>query len=118
MAKFSLRSSDKNPRGGLTASGRSRYNRATGSNLRPPVKGRPSSPMQLRRKGSFLVRMGSSRGQLYKNGKPTRLLLSLRAWGYRVSIKQEAVASGRRYLRTYQNKKKMIQCVGERNQKC
>ena len=106
MIKFSLRKSDKNPRGGLTSSGRSRYNRATGSNLRPPVKGRPTSPLQLRRKGSFLVRMGSSRGQLYKNGKPTRLLLSLRAWGYRGSSKQEAVALGRRYLKTYQNRKK------------
>ena len=36
MKRFSLRKSDKNPRGGLTSSGRSRYNRATGSNLRPP----------------------------------------------------------------------------------
>ena len=107
MRRFSLRKSDKNPRGGLTASGRSRYNRATGSNLKPPVKGRPSSPMQLRRKGSFLVRMGSSRGRLYdEKGKPTRLLLSLRAWGYRGSSKFEAVALGRRYLRAYQNKKK------------
>ena len=107
MAKFSLRSSDKNRKGGLSASGRARYNRATGSNLRPPVKGRPTSPMQLRRKGSFLVRMGSSRGRLYdEKNKPTRLLLSLRAWGYRGSSKQEAVALGRRYLRAYQNKKK------------
>jgi hypothetical protein len=50
--------------------------------------------------------MGSSRGQLYKGGKPTRLLLSLRAWGYKGKSKQEAVALGRRYLRIYQNKKK------------
>jgi hypothetical protein len=107
MTKFSLVKSDKNPRGGLSAKGRSRYNRITGSNLRPPVKGRPTSPMQLRRKGSFLVRMGSARGRLYDaKGKPTRLLLSLRAWGYRGSSKSEAVALGRRYLRAYQNKKK------------
>ena len=106
MAKFNLRSSDKSKKGGLSASGRARYNRATGSNLRPPVQGRPTTPMQLRRKGSFLVRMGSSRGQLYKGGKPTRLLLSLRAWGYKGKSKQEAVALGRRYLRIYQNKKK------------
>ena len=32
-------SSDRNPRGGLSSSGRARYNRATGSKLRPPVKG-------------------------------------------------------------------------------
>ena len=106
MAKFSLRSSDKNKKGGLSASGRARYNRATGSNLRPPVKTRPDTLTEYRRKGSFLVRMGSSRGQLYKGGKPTRLLLSLRAWGYKGKSKQEAVALGRRYLRIYQSKKK------------
>ena len=107
MAKFSLRSSDKNKKGGLSASGRARYNRATGSNLRPPVKGRPSTPMQLRRKGSFLVRMGSARGRLFdEKGRKTRLKLSLEAWGYRGKSKSEAVALGRRYLRTYQNKKK------------
>ena len=44
MVKFSLRSSDKNKKGGLSASGRARYNRATGTNLRPPVKGRPNTP--------------------------------------------------------------------------
>ena len=106
MKKFSLISSDKNPKGGLTSSGRSRYNRATGSNLRPPVKGRPDTATEFRRKGSFLVRMGSSQGQLYKNGKKTRLKLSLEAWGYRGNSKSEAVALGRRYLKAYQNKKK------------
>jgi hypothetical protein len=107
MSKFSLRKSDKNVRGGLSASGRARYNRATGSNLRPPVKGRPSSPLQLRRKGSFLVRMGSSQGRLFDSkGRKTRLKLSLEAWGYRGKSKSEAVALGRRYLKTYQNKKK------------
>ena len=105
--KFSLVKSDKNPRGGLSSRGRARYNRATGSNLRPPVKSRPDTLTEYRRKGSFLVRMGSSRGRLYdEKGKPTRLLLSLRAWGYRGSSKSEAVALGRRYLRAYQNKKK------------
>jgi len=107
MVKFSLRKSDKNPKGGLTASGRSRYNRATGSNLRPPVKGRPDRLSEYRRKGSFLVRMGSSQGRLYDNkGRKTRLKLSLEAWGYRGSSKSEAVALGRRYLMAYQNKKK------------
>jgi hypothetical protein len=107
MVKFALRKSDKNPKGGLTASGRARYNRATGSNLRPPVKGRPDRLSEYRRKGSFLVRMGSSQGRLYDNkGRKTRLKLSLEAWGYRGSSKSEAVALGRRYLRAYQNKKK------------
>jgi hypothetical protein len=106
MKKFSLMSSDRNPKGGLSSSGRARYNRATGSKLRPPVKTRPDRLSEYRRKGSFLVRMGSSRGQLYKGGKKTRLKLSLEAWGYRGRSKREAVALGRRYLRIYQNKKK------------
>jgi hypothetical protein len=107
MVKFSLRSSDKNKKGGLSASGRARYNRATGSNLRPPVKGRPNTATEFRRKGSFLVRMGSGRGRLFdEKGNKTRLKLSLEAWGYRGRSKSEAVALGRRYLRTYQNKKK------------
>ena len=107
MAKFRIKASDKNPKGGLSAIGRARINRLTGSNLRPPVKGRPTSPLQLRRKGSFLVRMGSSRGRLFdEKGRKTRLKLSLEAWGYRGRSKPEAVALGRRYLKTYQNKKK------------
>ena len=107
MVKFSLRSSDKNKKGGLSASGRARYNRATGSNLRPPVKGRPNTATEFRRKGSFLVRMGSGRGRLFdEKGNKTRLKLSLEAWGYRGRSKSEAVALGRRYLRIYQNKKK------------
>ncbi len=107
MVKFSLRSSDKNKRGGLSASGRARYNRATGSNLRPPVKGRPDTATEFRRKGSFLVRMGSSKGRLFdEKGRKTRLKLSLEAWCYRGKSKPEAVALGRRYLRAYQSKKK------------
>lgn len=107
MVKFSLLKSDKNPRGGLSSRGRARYNRATGSNLRPPVKSRPDTLSEYRRKGSFLVRMGSSRGRLFdEKGRKTRLKLSLEAWGYRGKSKSEAVALGRRYLRAYQNKKK------------
>ena len=107
MKKFSLISSDRNPRGGLSSSGRARYNRATGSKLRPPVRTRPDRLSEYRRKGSFLVRMGSARGRLFdEKGRKTRLKLSLEAWGYRGKSKPEAVALGRRYLRTYQNKKK------------
>ena len=106
MKKFSLVNSDRNPKGGLSSSGRARYNKATGSNLRPPVKTRPDTLSEYRRKGSFFVRGGSSGGQLFKGGKKTRLKLSLEAWGYRGKSKQEAVALGRRYLRIYQNKKK------------
>ena len=107
MKKFSLMSSDRNPRGGLSSSGRARYNRATGSKLRPPVRTRPDRLSEYRRKGSFLVRMGSARGRLFDTkGRKTRLKLSLEAWGYRGKSKSEAVALGRRYLKTYQNRKK------------
>ena len=107
MVKFSLRKSDKNRKGGLSPSGRARYNRATGSNLRPPVKGRPDTATEYRRKGSFLVRMGSSQGRLFDaKGRKTRLKLSLEAWGYYGKSKPEAVALGRKYLKVYSNKKK------------
>ena len=96
----------KNPKGGLSAYGRARINRATGSNLKPPVKSRPDSLSEYRRKGSFLVRMGSGRGRLFDDiGRKTRLKLALEVWGYKGKSKSEAVALGRRYLRTYQNKK-------------
>ena len=97
----------KNPKGGLSAYGRARINRATGSNLRPPVRSRPNTLSEYRRKGSFLVRMGSGRGRLFDTkGRKTRLKLALEVWGYRGKRKSEAVALGRRYLRIYQNKKK------------
>ncbi len=107
MISYKITKRFKNPKGGLSAYGRARINKATGSNLRPPVKGRPNTATEFRRKGSFLVRMGSGRGRLFdEKGNKTRLKLSLEAWGYRGKSKPEAVALGRRYLRTYQNKKK------------
>ena len=66
----------QNPNCGLNKAGRAFFRRTTGSNLKPPVK-KGDSP----RRASFLARMGNMRGAEYKNGKPTRLLLSLRAWG-------------------------------------
>ena len=106
MAKYRITKRYKNPKGGLSAYGRARINRATGSNLKPPVKSRPDTLSEYRRKGSFLVRMASGRGRLFDNkGRKTRLKLALEVWGYRGKSKSEAVALGRRYLRTYQNKK-------------
>ena len=107
MARHKITKRYKNPKGGLSAYGRARINRATGSNLRPPVKGKPDTLSEYRRKGSFLVRMGSGRGRLFDSkGRKTRLKLALEVWGYRGKSKSEAVALGRRYLRAYQNKKK------------
>ena len=40
---------------GLTAKGRARYNRETGSNLKPPVTGKPKSKAEAARKKSFAL---------------------------------------------------------------
>lgn len=103
--QVNLRKEHRNPKGGLSAAGRAKYNRETESNLKAPVKGAPSSPKQMRRKGSFLVRMGSAAGPLMKDGEKTRLKLSLEAWGH-YGDKASAVAKGRRMLERYKNKKK------------
>jgi len=62
--------------GGLNTKGRSSYNASTGGNLKAPVKSGDNP-----RRASFLARMGSMPGPEYKDGEPTRLLLSLKAWG-------------------------------------
>ena len=66
----------QNKSGGLNAKGRSSYNAETGGNLKPPVKSGDNP-----RRASFLARMGNNAGAEYKDGEPTRLLLSLKAWG-------------------------------------
>ena len=71
-------SKGKNKTGGLNETGRKSYEKANpGSDLKAPVKS-GSNP----RRASFLARMGGMPGPERKpNGEPTRLLLSLNAWG-------------------------------------
>lgn len=64
----------KSRTGGLTAKGRAKYNKATGSNLKAPQPG--GGP----RKRSFCARMSGVKGPMRKNGKPTRKALALRKW--------------------------------------
>lgn len=72
-----VKKAHQNPKGGLNAAGRAFFKRTTGSNLKPPVK-RGDNP----RRASFLARMaGNSGPERDSKGRPTRLLLSLRAWG-------------------------------------
>lgn len=79
------RKEGKNPEGGLNAKGRASYKQGT---LKAPVKAGDNP-----RRASFLQRMGNMRGpERDKDGKPTRLLLSLRAWG--ASSKADAVKKG------------------------
>ena len=68
------RKEGKNPKGGLNAKGRASYKKGT---LKAPVKSGDNP-----RRASFLARMGGMKGpERDSKGKPTRLLLSLKAWG-------------------------------------
>jgi hypothetical protein len=69
------RKEGKNPKGGLNAKGRASA-KAEGMNLKAPVKAGDNP-----RRASFLARMGNMPGPEMKDGKPTRLLLALKAWG-------------------------------------
>jgi len=83
------RKEGQNPKGGLNAKGRASYKAQTGGTLRPPVKSGDNP-----RRASFLARMGNMKGPEYdSNGRPTRLLLSLRAWG--ASSKADARAKAK-----------------------
>jgi hypothetical protein len=92
MEKFKTsewsRKAGQNKSGGLNAKGRASYNAETGGNLKPPVKSGDNP-----RRASFLARMGNMPGAEMKDGKPTRLLLSLRAWG--ATSKEDAKAKAK-----------------------
>ena len=108
---INLTAKHKDPKGGLTAAGRAAYNKATGSNLKPGVKGPANTPQLLRRKGSFLTRMFSDPvGGATKDGKPTRRALSAAAWGEPVPKTTGGMlalaAKGRRMLARYKAMKK------------
>ena len=81
-ASLSVGRGEKSRKGGLTAKGRAKYNRATGSNLKAPVTGKvkPGSKAAKRR-AAFCARMKGMPGPMKKpNGKPTRKALALRKW--------------------------------------
>ena len=82
------RAEGKAASGGLSAKGRASYNAATGGELKAPVKSGDNP-----RRASFLARMGNMPGPEMKDGKPTRLLLSLKAWG--ASSKEDAKAKAK-----------------------
>lgn len=90
------RKEGKNPKGGLNAKGRASYK---GGTLKAPVKSGDNP-----RRASFLARMAGMRGpERDSEGKPTRLLLSLRAWG--ASSKADARAKARAISRRNKSKK-------------
>jgi hypothetical protein len=70
------RKEGKSASGGLNAKGRASA-KAEGMNLKAPVKSGDNP-----RRASFLARMGGMPGpERDEKGRPTRLLLSLQAWG-------------------------------------
>jgi hypothetical protein len=99
MAAAWTKKAGKNAKGGLNEKGRKSYEAENpGSNLKAPVKSGDNP-----RRASFLARMGNMPGPEKKpDGEPTRLLLSLRAWGAssKADAKQKAAAISAR------NKKK------------
>ena len=85
------RKAGKNPKGGLNAKGRRSYK---GGKLKAPVKSGDNP-----RRASFLARMGGMPGpERDSKGRPTRLLLSLRAWGAssKADAKRKAAAISKR----------------------
>jgi len=81
------RKEGKSPTGGLNEKGRASA-RSEGMNLKAPVKSGDNP-----RRASFLARMGNMPGPERKDGEPTRLLLSLQAWG--ASSKADARAKAK-----------------------
>ena len=80
------RKAGKSTSGGLNAKGRASYK---GGTWKAPVKSGDNP-----RRASFLARMGNMKGpERDEKGKPTRLLLSLKAWG--ASSKADARAKAR-----------------------
>lgn len=111
---FDYSKKDKNPKGGMSKKGIERYNKATGSNLKPGVKGKADTPEKLRRKGSFLTRHYKGEFNMSKpltddKGNPTRHAQQAAAWGEPVPKNKKDQAKlakkGENLLKKYDKKK-------------
>ena len=72
---------EKSRKGGLTAKGRAKYNRATGSNLQAPVTEKSPTGKRAARRKSFCARMKGVKGPMKDSkGRPTRKALALKRW--------------------------------------
>ncbi len=68
----------QNPSGGLNEAGRKYFKRKEGSNLKRPQKSGTDG-----RRVSFASRFAGMKGpERDKKGRPTRLLLALKKWGF------------------------------------
>lgn len=88
-----VKKAHQNPSGGLNEKGRAHYN-AKGHNLKAPQKGGKDG-----RRVSFAARFSGMKGPMKDDqGKPTRLALALKAWGF--SSKGEAASFARNNRKT------------------
>lgn len=68
----------QNPSGGLNKAGREYFKRKEGSNLKAPQKSGTHG-----RRVSFAARFAGMKGPMKDSkGRPTRLALALKAWGF------------------------------------
>jgi Domain of unknown function (DUF6321) len=119
-------SSIRNPRGGLTESGRRYFQQKEGAHLKAGVKKRQRdmTPAELKRKGSWAVRFYGRSGELpplrKPSGEPTRFALTAAAWGEpvpkTVTAARRIAAKGHRLLAAYQKTQGTTQ-VGKRKTK-
>ena len=85
----------QNPKGGLNAAGRAFFKRTEGANLKRPLKS-GTSPIRV----SFAARFGGMKGPMKDSkGRPTRIALALRAWGFR------SPESARNFAKRHKKKK-------------
>jgi hypothetical protein len=76
---LSIGRGEKSKKGGLTEKGRKKYNKKTGSNLKPPAPN-PKTKTDAARKKSFCARMSGVKGATSKNGELTRKGAALKRW--------------------------------------
>jgi|TARA_X000000950_G_scaffold217020_1_gene261181 hypothetical protein len=69
----------QNPKGGLNEAGRKHFKKTEGANLKRPQKTGTDG-----RRVSFASRFAGMKGPMKdEKGRPTRLALALKAWGFR-----------------------------------
>tara|TARA_R100001440_G_scaffold30790_1_gene49197 strand:- start:3095 stop:3367 length:273 start_codon:yes stop_codon:yes gene_type:complete len=73
-----VKKAHQNPEGGLNEEGRRHFERTEGANLKRPLR-TGTSPRRV----SFAARFAGMKGPMKdEKGRPTRLALSLRRWGF------------------------------------
>ena len=83
----------QNPKGGLNAAGRKKFG------VKAPVRKAKKGSKDFKRRVSFAARFSGIKGSLKdKKGRPTRLALALKKWGFRNK------ESARKFAQKHKNK--------------